>query len=236
VVTRAALKDEKGRLVPATTGDVRGRTVEILVAGEHVIFKEFDRDIRDVALMHGASVIGMLANSDASVSAVYGELVMAIADLKVSPTLIIERIVLTFDRIRRLMMPVISADPEPFWALLSAEHKQYVEQAGALELADTPMAQLVADGRFISFCPGGGLIQMIEDRPAPFFEGQVFRPSLLHRPEEATQRIVRKLTQAIATLNTFVQDDLMRQKDDIRLAQIYLDLLDDQLSSEEWLN
>ncbi len=236
VVTRAALKDEKGRLVPATTGDVRGRTVEILVAGEHVIFKEFDRDIRDVALMHGASVIGMLANSDASVSAVYGELVMAIADLKVSPTLIIERIVLTFDRIRRLMLPVISADPEPFWALLSAEHKQYVEQAGALELADTPMAQLVADGRFISFCPGGGLIQMIEDRPAPFFEGQVFRPSLLHRPEEATQRIVRKLTQAIATLNTFVQDDLMRQKDDIRLAQIYLDLLDDQLSSEEWLN
>ncbi len=236
LVTRAALTDENERSVPATTGNVRGKEVEILVAGQHTVFKEFDRDIRDVALMHGASVIGMLSDSRASVSAVYAELIMAIADLKVSPALIIERITLTFDRIRRLMLPVISVDPDPYWVFLSAEHKQYVEKAGAIEHADTPMAQLVADGRFISFCPGGGLIQIIEERPAAFFEGKVFRPSLLQRPEEAVDRIVRKITQAISTLNTFVQDDLMRQKDDIRLAQLYLDLLDDQLSSEEWLN
>lgn len=235
IVTRANLKDSKGQSVPVTNG-VKGNSIEVFVAGEHPVFKEFGRDIRDVALVHAASVIRMLGNSERGVSEIFSELVMAIPDLRVSPTLIIERIIQSFDRVRKLMLGVISPDPDTYWGVLSVQDKQYIEQAGALELPDTPMSQLVADGRFILHCPGPGLMRIIEDRPAVFFEGAVFKPSLRHRPPEATDRIVRKITQAISTLSTFAQDELMRQKDDIRLAQLYLEVLDDQLSSEELLS
>lgn len=236
IVTRANLKDSKGRPVPVSNGVARGNSIEVFVAGEHPLFKEFDRDVRDVALMHAASVIRMLGNTEQNVAEIFSELILAIPDLRVSPALIIERISHSFDRIRRLMLGVIASDPDPYWGMLSVEDKQYIEQAGALELPDTPMVQLVADGRFILYCPGAGLIRIIEDLSAVFFEGAVFRPSLRHRPAEATERIVRKITQAISTLSTFAQDELMRQKDDIRLAQLYLELLDDQLASEELLS
>jgi hypothetical protein len=235
IVSRDTLCDELGREVPALPGVIKGREVEVFVAGEHLIFKEYGRDVRDVALMQAASLIRDLSGSKQSPATVYGELVKEVEDLRITTPQILDRIDRTLDRIRGLALPIVSQDPADFWSALDASDKSSAEVRGAVKFSTTPFPELVGDGRFVALCDAHALVKLIEHRPGLFFDGTVFSPSLTLRQGAARDRIVGSVTRALESIAAFKDDEMMREKHDVLLVLISLDYLDDNVTTEELL-
>lgn len=233
IVTSESLSEAGRPSMPAMTGDVRGTTIEVFVASEHAIFREYGRDLRDVALLHAASLIRDLAKSELPTAAIYAELVQGIADLRVTTATILERIERMLDRVRRLALPVVSEDAGSYWSVLSSSQKQEVEEAAALGVPTATLEQVVNDGRFVQFCSADALATLLVKRPAEFFDGRVFQPSIAQRQPAARDRIVGTIARALQNLAAFQQDELLRQKHDVQFVQINLDVLDEQITTED---
>lgn len=234
--TRDTLLDADGRECPSIPGSTKGKELELFVASEHPIFREYGRDVRDVALMQAASLIADLAKTKASVTSVYGALVQEVHDLRETVPSILERIDRTLERLRSHLAPVVAEDPAAYWKSLSTEAKASIEKAAFIRLPNDPLDALVEDGRFIMCAGAGALSEIIHDRPTEFFDGRVFKPSLVHRLPEAQEVTVNKITGALACISDFQTDELMRQKHDMQLVQVNLDLLEDQLVNEDLLS
>jgi hypothetical protein len=235
VVTRDTLQDEFTQDVPALPGVIKGHEIEVFVSGEHVIFREFGRDVRDVALMQAAVLIHDLSGSKQSSATVYGELVKEVEDLRITTPQILDRIDRTLDRIRALALPIIGEDPADFWSALDASDKTAIEERGAVKFSAIPFPELVGDGRFIVLCDAHALVKLIKYRPGSFFDGSVFSPSLSLRQGMARDRIVGSLTRSLESTAAFKDDEMMREKHDVQLVLISLDYLDENVITEELL-
>lgn len=235
IATRETLSDESGNDAPAMPGKVQGNSIEIFVAAEHRIFLEFGRDLRDVALLHAASMIKDLKNASASVAVVYSELVQEIDDLRTTEASIRERIDRSVERLKGLIHPIVAEDPDVFWSVLTTENKQIVESRSAARFPLSSFKEVVDDGRFVLCADIAGLVRLIAERPSDFFDGAVFKPSIAHRAGHARTFIVERVLSAMQSLASFQQDDFSRQKHDIQIAQLMLDLLDDLTTTEELL-
>jgi len=235
IATRETLRDTDNSVVPALQGLVKGTSVEVFVATEHPVFREFGRDVRDVALIHAAGIVRDLSDSDLSVASVYSEMVQEIADLRVTTPAILERIERTLDRLRNLMLPVVSDNPSAIWNLLDSSEKQSVEELAAIRFPMKRLEELVDDGSFILLASAETLARVADEESSLLFDGVVFKPSLAHRTGPSKDRIVGMLTRSLLSIAAFQQDDLMRQKHDMQLVQISLDILEEQLNSEELL-
>lgn len=236
IATRENLRDASGNSVPAIPGTVKGTSIEIFVATEHPVFREFGRDSRDVALVQAAGLIRDLSSSDMSVASIYSEMVQEIADLKVTAPAILERIDRTLDRVRALALPVVADNPGAFWNLLDGSEKQSVEELAALRFPMQRLEALVDDGGFVLFVSAETLAKIVQEQAPLLFDGVVFKPSLVHRTGPSRDRIIGMLVRSLLSLAAFQQDDLMRQKHDMQLVQISLDILDEQINSEELLS
>lgn len=236
IATRETLRDKNGEMLPAIPGIVKGTSVEVFVFTEHPIFIEYGRDVRDVALIQAAGLIKDLKDSDLSTAGIYAELVQEIDDLKVTTPSVLERVDRTLDRIRSLALPVVMEDPPSFWNSLGSSEKQSIEELAALRLPMARLEEIVDDGRFVLFSSAESLAKIVEDHALSLFDGVVFKPSLTHRIPAARNRIVGSVTRALLSLAAFQQDDLMRQKYDMQLVQINLDMLDDLINSEDLLS
>jgi hypothetical protein len=236
ITTRDILKDSDGRECPSIPGAIKGKELEVFVASEHPIFREYGRDVRDVALMQAASLISGMTKGSASVASVYGALVMEVQDLRETVPSILDRIDRTLERLRSHLAAVVADDPASYWASLSTDAKSSVERAAFVKFSSEPLDVLVEDGRFILCAGAAAISEIVQDRPADFFDGRVFKPSLVHRMPEAQVVTVSKVTGALACIAGFEGDELMRQKHDMQLVQVNLDLLEDQLVSEDLLS
>jgi len=235
IVTRETLKDNNGNVVPAIPGGVRGTEIEVFVAGEHPVFREFGRDVRDVALIQAAGLIRDLSDSDLSVASVYSEMVQEVADLKVTTPAVLERIDKTLDRVRTLALTVVADDSSSFWNLLDSSEKQTVEELAALRLPMQRLEEIIDDGRFVLFLGPETLAKIVEVQATQLFDGVVFKPSLSHRTGPSRDRIIGMIVRSLLSISAFQQDELMRQKHDMQLVQISLDILDEQINSEDLL-
>jgi len=235
VATREILRDSSGSVVPAIPGAVKGTSIEVFVSTEHPVFREYGRDIRDVALIQAAGLVRDLSSSDLSVAGVYSEMVQEVADLKVTTPAILERIDRTLDRARTLSLPIAADNPSAFWSLLDSAEKQGVEELAALRLPMQSFEEVVGDGQFIMFVGAETLAKIVQEQAQLFFDGAVFKPSLAHRTGPSRDRMVGLLVRSLLSISAFQQDDLMRQKHDVQLVQISLDIVDEQLVSEELL-
>lgn len=233
IATRESLRDVDGNVVAAIPGEVKGTTIEIFVSSEHPVFREFGRDIRDVALIQAAGLVRDLSDSDLSVASVYSEMVQEVADLRVTTPAILERIDRTLDRLRNRALEVVADNPSAVWNLLDSTEKQGVEERAALRLPTDRLEALVEDGRFILFVGSEALAKIVEDQAPFLFDGVVFKPSLAHRAGAARERIVGMIVRSLLSIAAFQQDDLLRQKHDMQLVQISLDILEEQLKSED---
>jgi hypothetical protein len=231
--TREQLKGESGNTQVAIPGTIEGRRIEVLVNGLHPVIKDFGRDFRDIALLQAASIIHSLlstAHASASpVSAIYSDLVQSIPDLKTTAPQILERIEGLLRQIRGAMFDVVKDDTDAYWAELNAGHKTGVEKAGANVRPDTAFSDLVDSGEFIDFVNADGIAAIIESSPNPFFGGTVFKPLLLSRDDELRSLIVSRFTSALRTIGKFASSDSARQPEDIKIVQVYIDYLQEQL-------
>lgn len=236
ITTRDELFDDDGNSIPALSNLLKGTSIEIFVSTTHPIFSEFGRDMRDVALMESAVLIRDLSNSNRSVASIYGEMIQEIPDLKETTPAILERIERTLDRLRELLVRPVSEDPSSFWDCVDAQQKEDIEQISAAERPTESLQELVDNGDFILFAQADAIATVIEKHPVPLFDGSVFSASFVHRTEASQERMVGTIVRSLQNISTFQSDSLMRQKHDVNLVQISLELLEDQLISEEALN
>ena len=185
--------------------------------------------------MQAASLIGSMAHGSPSVTSVYGALVTEVQDLRETVPSVLERIDRTLERLRSHLGPVVAEDPAAFWTSLSADAKAMVGKAAFVRYPNESLEALVDDGRFILCAGPAAISEIVQDRPADLFDGKVFKPSLLHRMPEAQDVTISKVTGALACIAGFQSDELMRQKHDMQLVQVNLDLLEDQIVSEDLL-
>lgn len=236
ISTPVTLTGADGLQVPSLTGVLKGTSIELFVSSEHALFREYGRDVRDVALLHAAGLIRDLAHSDATTAAIYSQLVQLVADLRVTPSSILERIERTLERLRLLILPLAEQDPAAYWAALDSSHMQAVEEAAAAKFPTSSHRELVEDGRFVLACNAESLAAIVRGHAADVFDGRVFKASLRHRRPAAQELITEGIARALVSLGSFQrQDDVTRQKYDVQLAQITLDYLDDQVTTEDVL-
>jgi len=235
-VTRERLAGPSGEELAVMPGDIQGHNLEILVASEHPIFKDFGRDIRDVALLQTATLIVSLSSvGDATSPNVYAEMVKQIPDLRTSANQILERIENTISRLRSAMLPVIKETPDLFWNELAASQKADVEQRVATYSPELDFLIAVETGEFALYLGADAMATILASRPFPFFDGVVFKPLVVGRPENIRQRVVAKTQTALMGLHEFQTDELLRQADDLKLVQLQIDQVNDSLVSDEFL-
>lgn len=231
--TREQLVSESGDIQVAMPGTIQGRRIEVLVNSLHPVIKDYGRDFRDIALLQAASVIHSLSSttnaSNSSISSIYSDLVQSIPDLKTTAPQILERIEGLLRQIRGAMFNVVQEDSDAYWSELNVGHKAVIEKSAALSRPDAALSDLVDSGEFVDFVNADGIASIIESAPDPFFGGAVFKPLLRMRDESLRSFIVSKFTTALRTLGKFETTDSARQPEDIKIVQIYIDYLQDQL-------
>lgn len=229
VVSPVALTDNVGRSVPSVPGSIRGTNIEVIVARDHIVFSEFGRDLRDVALLQSAEIIQGLSKTSASVSDIYAELVQELEDLRETPVVILSRIERTLERIQQTAYSNLIDHAHELWDELSIDHKNDIERRSAVKFAQTPFKEIVNEGKYLLVSGASALAKLIQSSPQYWFDGIVFRQSVLHRTPESSKHIVGTVVRALESLAAFQQDDLLRARHEMRQVQLSLDVLEESL-------
>lgn len=231
--TTSDLTTPGGLDTPVTNRSVSGSEMEILVAKDHPAFREFGLDVRQVAFYHAADLIHQFRAKEVPVSLIFSEMILQVEDLRTTPASIQERIEGTLERVRHLMLGPVSEDAASFWELMDSSEKQRIEEAAAVAFPNVEFRDIVASGEFVLVAGGESLAKFVAFAPTAFFDGEVFRAAFSARDPRARERIVSKASRALESLGGFIVDPLLRQNDDLKLAQVTLDSLESQLRSEE---
>lgn len=230
--TQESLMDSNGVSTPARPGRTKGSELEIFVSTTHEVFSSYGRDVRDVALIGAAEVVRILSGSAVSVADVYAQLVLLVADLRVTPNAVAERCDRTIERTRELLAPVVEMAPTQYWDALSTESKASVEMASLARFAAESFESIVADGRFATLLTPAGIQEVIRSNPDAFFGGIAFVAGVAGRNPEARERLVGGVLRDFEAISDFKQD-LLLQAYDLRLVLLHLDHLEDALVSED---
>lgn len=233
--TNRRLTTPDGLEVPAVIGNMSGSEIEVLVNREDSVFKDFGRDIRDVALIQAADAIEALTRTDTGIAVVYASLVKSIEDLKVTPVALQETAHRLLQSTSELMFQAAVDDPSRLWDQLHISDKQKVEIRAVSEYPNDTLPDLIEDGRFILLLDGRALATLIRFDPLLFFDNKVFRASLEHRPEAARQLLVNRVVRNVEGLGDFLDDQNARQADDLALAKVQIESLTRQLRSSDTL-
>lgn len=231
--TPAQLNNDAGQAVPAVVATMAGGVVEVLVHKESPLFKDFGRDVRDVALIEVAQAICSLTNSDKGVTFVYSALVQQIDDLRASAASIQDAAESVLQTVAQMMLETVADDPSRYWDQLDAQSKRRVELRAATEHPTVALRDLVDDGRFFLLLDGRSLGVLVEFDPLRFFDNGVFRAAFEQRPDEARRLLVRRTVRLIDGLGEFLDDQNARLSEDLALAQVQIETLRRQLRSYE---
>ncbi len=215
-------------------GAVKGNDIEVFVNPNHSVFREFGQHVREMCIMQAAEVIREMSNKGVATPVIYAEIICQIEDIRMTPPAIIERLNRALSRIRELMFVPVSAAPQPSWEALSTLDKQNIEEMAAVSRANVPFAEIVDSGDFVHHASGSALARLVRSAPLEFFEGKVFKPALRCRNAAGRDRIVGKVTRCMDGISEFLEDQMMRQPDDISLALINLETLESQVRSDEY--
>lgn len=229
VVSPVTLVDSLGRSVPSVPGSIRGTSIEVIVARDHIVFSEFGRDLRDVALLQSAEIIQGLSKTSASVSDIYAELVQELEDLRETPMVILSRIERTLERIQQTAYSNLIDHADELWDEFSLDEKNEIERRSVVKFAQTPFSEIVVDGKYLLVAGASALAKLVQSRPQYWFDGRAFRQSVLHRTPESSKHIVGTVVRALESLAAFQQDELLRTRHEMRQVQLSLDVLEESL-------
>jgi len=234
IETRQPLVTVGGLSTPVTQGVFKRGSVEVFVNPDHPIIKEFGQGTRELCLLQAAEVIRELSATTIPTPVVFTELISQVEDLRTSSAALIGRLDSFLERLRSRMHAAVSESPASYWECLTAGDKTKIEEMAAVQRSAAPFGEIVDSGEFVLFSSASALSKMISYSPASFFEGVVFKPALRHRNDAARARIINKVTRSIEGIGMFLEDALMRQPEDFRLAVVHLEALEAQFRSEEY--
>jgi hypothetical protein len=234
IEARQPLVTVGGLATPVTQGMFQRGSVEVFVNPDHPIIKEFGQGARELCLLQAAEVIRELSATTIPTPVIFAELVTQVEDLRTSSASLVGRLDAFLERLRSRMHGPVSETPSVYWECLTAADKTKIEEMAAVQRSAAPFSEIVDSGEFVLFASALALSKMISCSPASFFEGVVFKPALRQRNEAARARIVNKVTRSVEGLGMFLEDSLMRQPEDVRLAVVHLEVLEAQFRSEEY--
>jgi hypothetical protein len=223
-----------GLSTPVTQGVFQRGSVEVFVNPDHPIIKDFGQGTREICLLQAAEVIRELSATTIPTPVIFAELIAQVEDLRTSPASLIGRLESFLERLRSRMHAAVTQSPGGYWECLSAGDKTKIEEMAAVQRSAAPFSEIVDSGEFVLFSSALALSKMISYSPGSFFEGAVFKPALRQRNEAARARIINKVTRSIEGIGMFLEDGLMRQPEDVRLAVVHLEVLEAQFRSEEY--
>ena len=218
---------------PATVGLVAGNEVEVFVNVSHNSISEFGREVRDLALLAAAETIHELKCPDTPVTVIYSELVMKVEDLRSNAASTRGRINALIGRVREYMHRVVSEDPSAFWDSLSADLKSQTADLAAQIFPNTRFDEVVDSGDYALALNAVSLAALVEESPAAFFEGKVFKASIRLRSEDAKRRLVMRIVRGLQTLGEYPDDPTPLTEGERNLAEVYCDVLEQLIRPED---
>lgn len=234
IESRQPLVTVDGLSTPVTQGACQKGTIEVFVNPDHAVIRDFGQGMRELCLLQAAEIIRELSTNAIPTPVIFSDLIAQVEDLRTSSASLMGRIDSFLERLRTRMYRPLSENPSSFWDCLAVADKTKIEEAAAVQRSSAPFGEIVESGEFVIFAGPAALAKIIAHSPVIFFEGIVFRPALRQRNELARSRIVNKITRSIEGIGVFIDDPLMRQPEDVRLAAVHLEVLEAQTSSEEY--
>jgi hypothetical protein len=234
IESRQPLVTAGGLSTPVTQGMFQRGSIEVFVNPDHPVIKEFGQGARELCLLQTAEVIRELSATTVPTPVIFTELITQVEDLRTSSASLVGRLDSFLERLRSRMYVQIAETPAVFWECLTAADKTKIEEMAAVQRSAAPFSEIVDSGEFVLLASTLALSKMISCSPASFFEGAVFKPALRQRNDAARARIVNKVIRSVEGLGLFLDDPLMRQPEDVRLAAVHLEVLEAQFRSEEY--
>ncbi|GAA2507185.1 ATP-binding protein [Streptomyces gobitricini] len=234
-VREQRLSNAKDQETPAFSVMLRAPLLEVFVDSDHQLYREHGADMRDVALLEAAEYMRVKRGGP---SAPLAQLLLLFKERssspRLTPTAMADEAERLLERIRTLMVPVIAETPAVHWLQLRADEREAAEERFALE-ADPGLDwnEAVNNGDFIRFAPASAVLRVINESPALFMDGKVFRRSYTAlSASDARDLVVERLMNPLSDLALLAQhrpkitpEELARIRVSCRL--ITRDLADD---------
>ncbi|MFD6865623.1 ATP-binding protein [Streptomyces diastaticus] len=202
------LTNAKDQGTPAFAVMVRAPQLEVFVDSDHQLYREHGVDMRDIALLEAAEYMRVRRNNT---SMPLAQLLLLFKERssspRLTPTAMADEAEQLLEHIRTLMAPVIAETPAVHWLQLRAEEREAAEERFALESEPgLDWNEAVNNGDFIRFAPASAVLRVINESPALFMDGKVFRRSYAAlSASDARDLIVERLVNPLSDLALLAQ-------------------------------
>jgi hypothetical protein len=232
--TREPLFDLDGQLVPSLARVTRGGGIEVYVNGDHEIFREFGRDLRDYAIMEVAETLRVHAHADEKITKIAAEVTRQFPDQRITDAALRERAEAMLRRVRDLMAPIVAKTPAELWAELPVAAKAAAERNAANGDPKLDWRSATEDGTFVAHLDTSGIAALLTARPDLFLDGEVFSTSWAGWSDPAAKnRQVQRLSRLLDTIGEFLSRAGSKSRLELAMARLTLDMLDDEIARSE---
>jgi hypothetical protein len=233
--TTATLAKE-GVAVPVTSRAGTGMSLEVIVNGNHPIFREFGRDTRDYAVIEIAQLLRALAGRDSTtpITALAAEVTAQFPDQRTTPSALRDRAEAVLGRIHDLTAPLAASRSEEFWDALPNSSKVAAERdaARAEPSLDWPTATL--DGGFAAYLGSEAIATLVSTDPGAFLDGAVFTFTWAGWTDpQARNRQVSQVVRLLETVGEFIADQGPKTRQDLAMTRLSIDMLDQAVTRSE---
>ncbi|MEU3190526.1 ATP-binding protein [Streptomyces sp. NPDC006992] len=234
-VRNQRIVNAKDQETPAFAIMVRAPHLEVFVDADHHLYREHGADMRDVALLEAAEYMRVRSgNSSTPLAQLLLLFKERASSPRLTPTAMADEAERLLERIRALMVPVIAETSAVHWLQLTAEERESAEERFALEAEPgLDWNEAINNGEFIRFTPAGAILRLLQESPAQFMDGRVFRRAYAAlSAQDARDAVVERLMNPLSDLAFLAQhrpkltpEELARIRVSARL--IARDLADD---------
>ena len=216
---------------PVYIGAVRGAQVEIFIDDEHAIFTDFAVDVRDLVTFALADYLRTREKgAQDDLPTLFAQLKeQCLSDQRITGPFLKESADGLLDRIREAMGPVVSGNSTGYWTLLLEPEKAATQQRFVAE-GGRNWEDTMAEGRWLNYAPGKGLVRLVTGRPDAFLDGGVFAAAYASLTDTDAQRAgLERVTNLLTDVAALSDQPARRRSEELQRGRLSISLLSDEL-------
>lgn len=223
--------DTRAEHVPVYVQQQRGSEVHVFVDFDHKLFTDFGGDPREYAVLGIAEHIRDRRGSHQSLSSVIAELKeRCLPDQRLTPAALGIASQELLYRIRWAMKRVVAGNSEGYWAYVAEAEQAAAEQRFAREGLDVDWHQARENGEWIQYASSAAMSRLIQQRPADFLDGKVFRaPYATFNDSHARALTVNRLIGYLNDAGQLAEHQTRRRPDELNRGRLSCRLLETEL-------
>ncbi|MFF9621425.1 ATP-binding protein [Streptomyces griseosporeus] len=192
-----------GRTAPVVVSMIRAPRLEVFIDTGHALFHESGSDLRDLALVEVAEYMRVRANHlSTPLTEIIAHLKTQTASPRLTPATMAEESERLLDQVRGAMVMPVSENPAIHWLLLTQDERARAERKFAVQSGgEFSWNDALSNGDFIRYAPASALIRIIQESPASFLDGAVFKRGYIALSDsEAKALVVERLINPLSDL------------------------------------